>query len=186
VVAGIGAANMKHFVLFLLYTWISSILALVESVYLEYFVGLLFAIFGLTFVTYILSHTLTSIRTGLGTIDRLQMAQPGKLHHRTITTSRGLLWSEIFGANLLWWWFPVDPRFRDPEKVFGYTTIAGTTVSSPTTTTHNDVERLLLSSLSPRSNTTGRSRFPSHGLVGERGVYQTHRYWDSVAEAVEI
>lgn len=101
---------MKHFVLFLGYTWISCILSLIESFYLEYLVGLLFSLFGLTFVTYILSHTLTSIRTGLGAIDRLQ----GK------TNTHALLLVDVFGSNYIMWGLPVDPRFRDPEKIFGY------------------------------------------------------------------
>jgi hypothetical protein len=198
--AGIGAANMKHFVLFLTYTWISTILTLIESVYLEYLIGLLFSIFGFSFVTYILSHTITSIRTGLGAIDRLQ--QLGKpppqnyQHHQRPgpPSRRGMfILTEVFGNNYWSWWLPVDPRFRDPEKIFGYVT---TPSHHRRSDDDNDVDDddvdaqndRFLASKSPPPRDSRHHLAPSRSLSPRntsRGVYQTQR-WNFPAEVVDI
>jgi hypothetical protein len=211
---------MKHFCLFLIYTWISTILALIESVYLAYLIGLLFAIFGFSFVTYILSHTVTSIRTGLGAIDRLQQhgktlsqQQRAALSPLPIPKQRGrlLIMTEVFGQNYWYWWLPVDPRFRDPEKIFGYhVTIphhrhrrhnkkTGATIIADCDDDMDDDDndddndddddqdiddRLLSSSAPPLHYHVAPTR-PSPRDNTSRGVYQTRR-WEFPAGSVDI
>jgi hypothetical protein len=146
----------------------------------------------------------------LGAIDRLQQhgktlsqQQRAALSPLPIPKQRGrlLIMTEVFGHNYWYWWLPVDPRFRDPEKIFGY----------HVTTPHNrhrhnkktganamdgdddmddddddndddddqDIDDRLLSSAAPPPP------HHHHDNTSHRGVYQTRR-WEFPAGSVDI
>lgn len=133
----IGAGNMKHFTLFLIYVWTASATALVlfcvnyffcTTEYCEFSgmeVQLVRAmtwicIGALLFTTSMLMSLVYSLYTGIGTVDRLKKKATDVWHE---TTEEPIPFSEIFGIAPVWTWpFPVDPIFDDYDRVMGYAT----------------------------------------------------------------
>jgi palmitoyltransferase ZDHHC3/7/25 len=148
----IGAANMKHFVLFLMYTWTSAIFALLLFVVHYFFcnnsgtTALLnsntttnsceftrvqvqlvrfmsaLCLATLAFTSSMLMNVLYGIMTGIGTIDRLKK-QMSNSDTVEDSTEEAKELKDIFGVEPLWtWFFPIDPVFEDYDAVMGYTT----------------------------------------------------------------
>lgn len=145
----IGVANLKHFILFLVYTWTLSALALLIFA-LNYFLCRYFhtadddssdgrcqfspvlqtlvrlmtiaAVCTLLFVSSMIANVAFGLVTGVGTIDRMK---------RNAGSASGGGGGEpgpvdpeaVFGMGPVWTWpFPVDPIFRDHDAVMGYST----------------------------------------------------------------
>jgi hypothetical protein len=133
----VGAANMKHFTLFLVYVWTASALALVlfsinyffcTNEYCEFSgmeVQLVRAmtwicIGALLFTTSMLMSLVYSLYTGIGTVDRLKKKATNAWHE---TTEEPVPWRDIFGIAPVWTWpFPVYPIFDDYDRIMGYAT----------------------------------------------------------------
>ena len=133
----VGAGNMKHFTLFLVYVWTASALALVlfsinyffcTNEYCEFSgveVQLVRAmtwicIGALLFTTSMLMSLMYSLYTGIGTVDRLKKKATDVWHE---TTEEPVPWRDVFGIAPVWTWpFPVDPIFDDYDRVMGYAT----------------------------------------------------------------
>ena len=136
----IGAGNFKHFILFLIYTWLSSIFAL-SYFFFHYFYCLgiekncitysttflpliqfmsFFCCISLLFTTTILMNVIYGIMTGLGTIDRLKR----KANHTFFDSDdEPYKFKDIFGVGPWYTWFlPIDPIFEDYDYVMGYCT----------------------------------------------------------------
>lgn len=135
----IGRGNLKHFILFLVYVWISTAYALIVFV-VNYFLchnqeecsfsyGLVALVRIMTFLC-ILAFCFTSnmilsvswlMTTGLGTIDRMKReyhANGGKTVHTPIPLK------DVFGIQHRYTWFlPIDPVFEDYDRVMGYSMI---------------------------------------------------------------
>ena len=138
----VGAANYKHFVLFLIYTWTASVLALAYFGINYFFchqescefTGLLIHLVRLMtvlcfatllFVSTILTNVVYSVHTGEGTIDRLKRKAAAKGGDTSDTTDaqQPTRARDIFGdASVLTWWLPTDPVFLEDhsERVYGY------------------------------------------------------------------
>ena len=133
----IGQCNMKHFILFLVYTWTGSIFCLIIFVVNYFFCSRDDCEFGLVetqlvrtmavitlgallFTSSMLMNVVYIIVTGIGTIDRLKMKADDTWHNAD-QSSMDL--EVIFGIQGLWsWWLPIDPLFRDFDRVVGFST----------------------------------------------------------------
>jgi palmitoyltransferase ZDHHC3/7/25 len=133
----IGAGNLKHFILFLVYTWLTCAFTLSVFAYnyfacvdpsCEYTGTLIIGVRVLTgialwtglFTTSMLMNVIFGIVTGIGTIDRLKMQT-----HKTWEEAdqEPIPLSMIFGMGSYWTWLlPMDPLFADYDQVMGYTT----------------------------------------------------------------
>jgi palmitoyltransferase ZDHHC3/7/25 len=133
----IGAGNMKHFLLFLIYTWICSVLSLTFFGYNYFFcnnescmyniiltqlvrIMTLLSVGALLFTSSMLMNVVYGIMTGIGTIDRLK-----KKASNTMSDSdeAPIPLVNIFGMNPYYTWcLPIDPLFPNYDTVMGYTT----------------------------------------------------------------
>jgi hypothetical protein len=133
----IGATNLKHFVLFLLYTWLAAALALALFA-ANYFlcaseacafagpeIHLVRAMTCLClgawlFVGGMLTNVARGVVTGVGTVDRLRKRAAGRWHG---AAEEPVPLRRVVGAGPVWtWWLPVDPVFDDAPDVLGYST----------------------------------------------------------------
>lgn len=131
----IGANNTKHFILFLVYTWTGSLLSLAifgyHYLFLQHYIRqplitlvplmtiICFAAF--QFTTNMLINVSIGMKTGLGTIDRMQVQRDNNYdkykHHKPIPYSR------IFGiGHIFTWLIPTDPIFPNYDAAMGYST----------------------------------------------------------------
>lgn len=133
----VGAANFKHFILFLVYTWIGCVFALVlfslnyffcESADCEFSTVLVqlvrlmtvLCLCTLVFVSSMLMNVTYGIMTGVGTIDRLKKKADGTIYD---SEDEPIKLKDIFGIQGYWTWaFPLDPVFEDYDRVMGYST----------------------------------------------------------------
>ena len=133
----IGAGNMKHFLLFLCYTWRCSVLSMSFFGYNYFFCSApscmynivltqlvrfmtVLAIGALLFTSSMLMNVIYGIMTGIGTIDRLK-----KKASQTIMESEEepIPLVHIFGMNPYYTWIlPIDPIFPNYDTVMGYST----------------------------------------------------------------
>jgi hypothetical protein len=142
----IGASNLKHFILFLVYTWLACVWALghfgwnyflcndaaCEFTGLEIHLVRVMTVLScatLLFVTTILANVTYSFMTGEGTVDRLQRRHRQQQQQQmdsmvsasvisTASSTVPMLWSDVFGtAAVVWWWLPFDPVFDSHEAV---------------------------------------------------------------------
>ena len=131
----VGAGNMKHFILFLCYTWTGCAFALLIFACNYFFcnsqdcqfspvlmqlvrVMTLLCIGTLLFVSSMLMNVIFGIMTGIGTIDRLK-----KKANDTYWDSdeMPIHLKDVFGIQGYWTWiFPIDPIFDDYDTVMGY------------------------------------------------------------------
>ena len=133
----IGATNLKSFILFLVYTWIGSALALMifgcnyffcnkESCE---FTGVLvqlvrimtvICVGSLLFTSSMLMNVTYGLMTGIGTIDRLKKKATNTMSQ---SDEEPIALKDVFGiAGYHTWLLPVDPVFEDYDRVMGYST----------------------------------------------------------------
>jgi hypothetical protein len=133
----IGVANMKHFILFLIYTWACSVVSLLLLGWNYFFCSseactftpvLLQLVRFMTalsigtflFTSSMLMNVAYGIMTGIGTIDRLKKKATNTMN---ISDEEPIPLKDIFGIGPLWTWFlPLDPLFDDFDRVLGYST----------------------------------------------------------------
>lgn len=133
----IGAGNMKHFFLFLIYTWSCSVFSLILLGWNYFFCASEDCTFTLVltqlvrimtvlsagaflFTSSMLMNVLYGLLTGIGTIDRLK-----KKATDTMDTSEEepIPLTDIFGIAPFWQWpLPTDPIFDDHDRVMGFST----------------------------------------------------------------
>lgn len=133
----IGSGNLKHFILFLIYMWICSALALAllgwnyfvcndeECEFTSVLVQLVRVMTVICTASFLFTSSMImnvwyGIMTGIGTIDRLK-----KKANATMMESdeEPLEWVDIFGIGPYYTWvLPVDPIFEDYDRVMGYST----------------------------------------------------------------
>ncbi|GAB5370088.1 hypothetical protein AAMO2058_001461900 [Amorphochlora amoebiformis] len=121
----VGAANQKHFVLFLIYMFAASISNLALAIrgllmksqklagtLLRTLIGVV-SVFSSGFVgTMIFLQAFVGILTGRGTVDRIFPAKGLKY--------RRVPFKDVFGTDIFRWFLPVAPKFKDERIVFGY------------------------------------------------------------------
>lgn len=126
----IGAGNQKNFLLFLIYTDVTSVfMYTVLAVHLiddnlafsgtglSLSRGLIFVLlFAILFTSSMIVNQLYGIICGLGTIDRMKLKREESTYGTTIP------WSHVFGDSWLAWFIPIAPTFARPDKVFRYKT----------------------------------------------------------------
>lgn len=124
----IGAGNQKNFILFLVYTDVTSIfmytvlaIHLIDDnlafsgASLAMARGLIFVLlFAILFTSSMIANQLYGIVTGLGTIDRMKLKGDEKGYGTTIP------WSHVFGETWPPWVLPINPHYPNPDKVFRY------------------------------------------------------------------
>lgn len=133
----IGVGNMKHFILFLAYTWTCSVFSLTLLGYNYFFCSSEACIFspvllqlvrfmtGLGIGTFLFTSSMLmnvayGVMTGIGTIDRLKKKASNTMH---ISDEESIPLKDIFGIGPVWMWFlPLDPLFDDFDRVLGYST----------------------------------------------------------------
>ncbi|KAJ8608509.1 hypothetical protein CTAYLR_005717 [Chrysophaeum taylorii] len=129
----VGAKNQKHMILFLVYCVAQALFAIALCGYYcfeshgfqsypwpQRVFAVLLAVDGmltLAFTGNMTRRQITSVVTGVGTIDRLKLAK-GK----TIAGGNPLPLSAVFGnGTVMLWWVPIDPDFGDPpDAILGY------------------------------------------------------------------
>ena len=133
----IGAGNLKHFILFLVYTWTGCAWALLLFAVNYFFctherceftgteivlvrVMTWICVATLLFTSSMLMNVVFAILTGASTIDRLKM-KANNTWNEAMQTEVPL--KDVFGIGPLWTWgVPFDPIFDDFDRVMGYST----------------------------------------------------------------
>lgn len=133
----VGAGNLKHFLLFLIYTWTCSIFCLTLLGWNYFFCATADCMFTLVltqlvrimtllsvgaflFTSSMLMNVVYGIMTGIGTIDRLKKKATGTMSD---SDEDSIPLTHIFGIGPYYSWpFPTDPTFPDYDKVMGYST----------------------------------------------------------------
>jgi palmitoyltransferase ZDHHC3/7/25 len=133
----VGAGNLKHFLLFLIYTWACSVFSLVLLGYNYFFCADDTCVFNLVltqlvrimtilsvgaflFTSSMLMNVVYGIMTGVGTIDRLKKKATGTVSD---ADEEPIPLTDIFGIGPLYQWpLPMDPLFDDYDRVMGYAT----------------------------------------------------------------
>jgi palmitoyltransferase ZDHHC3/7/25 len=133
----VGAGNLKHFLLFLIYTWACSVFSLVLLGYNYFFCADDTCVFNLVltqlvrimtilsvgaflFTSSMLMNVVYGIMTGVGTIDRLKKKATGTVSD---ADEEPIPLTDIFGIGPLYQWpLPMDPLFDDYDRLMGYAT----------------------------------------------------------------
>lgn len=133
----VGAGNLKHFILFLLYTWTCSVFSLLLlgwnyfmcanedctfNVVLTQLVRAVtvLSIGALLFTSSMIMNVTFGVMTGIGTIDRLKKKANGIIMD---ATEEPIPLKDVFGVGAyITWIFPIDPVFEDFDRVMGYST----------------------------------------------------------------
>ena len=131
----IGAGNLKHFILFLVYTFLLSFFALILLGFNYFFcsdidceftspllqvcrVLTLLSVLFFLFLSSMLMNVTYGIISGIGTIDRMKKKANNSINS---SNEEGIEFVDIFGIGpALYWFLPTDPVFQDYEKVFGW------------------------------------------------------------------
>jgi hypothetical protein len=127
----------EHFILFLAYTWIGAVFALLIFAWNYFLCASDSCVFSLVLIQLVRAMTFLSIgaflftssmimnvtygvMTGIGTIDRLKK----KATNTTLMSDdEPVPLEDIFGIGGYWtWWLPIDPVFEDYDRVLGYST----------------------------------------------------------------
>lgn len=132
----VGAGNLKHFCLFLAYTWLCAAFSLSvfgwnyffcsdEDCTYHHFVlhmvrlMFFFAIGAFLFTSSMLMNVCYGIMTGIGTIDRLKKKATNTMSQ---SDEEPIPLEHVFGIGGWWTWpFPVDPVFAEYDAVMGFT-----------------------------------------------------------------
>jgi len=133
----VGAGNLKHFLLFLLYTWTTAAFALSlfgwnyfmcadeECTFHPVLVHLvrvmtILAVGAFLFTSSMLMNVCYGLMTGIGTIDRLKKKATNTMSQ---SDEEPIPLKDVFGvAGYHTWLLPVDPVFENYDGVMGYTT----------------------------------------------------------------
>lgn len=133
----VGAGNLKHFFLFLIYTWSCSVYCLVLLGWNYFFcaseecefnmvltklvqIMTVLCVGAFLFTSSMVMNVVYGILTGIGTIDRLKKKATSTMND-SIEEPVPLI--DIFGIGPWWTWlFPMDPLFEDFDAVMGYST----------------------------------------------------------------
>jgi hypothetical protein len=133
----VGVGNMKHFLLFLIYTWTCSAFSLLLLGWNYFFcdnedcmfhpvltqlvrVMTLLSIGSFLFTSSMLMNVCYGIMTGIGTIDRLKKKATNTMH---TSDEEPIPLKHIFGIEGYHTWpFPCDPIFEDYDAVMGFST----------------------------------------------------------------
>jgi len=133
----VGGGNLKHFFLFLIYTWSSSAYALALFGWNYFFcadddcifnyivvhlvrVMTVLAVGAFLFTSSMLMNVTYGILTGIGTIDRLKKKATNTMSQ---SDEEAIALVDVFGiAGYHTWPFPIDPVFDDYDRVMGYST----------------------------------------------------------------
>jgi hypothetical protein len=133
----VGAGNMKHFFLFLIYTWSCTVVALClmgsnyffcSSQDCEFNIVLtqlvrimtILSICAFLFTSSMLMNVVYGLITGIGTIDRLKKKATETMND---SEEEPIPLTDVFGIGPLWTWpFPSDPLFEDYDGVMGFST----------------------------------------------------------------
>lgn len=133
----VGAGNLKHFFLFLMYTWTCSAYALslfgwnyffcadedctyhVVVVHLVRVMTVL-CVGAFLFTSSMLMNVTYGLMTGIGTIDRLKKKATNTMSQ---SDEEPISLQDVFGiAGYHTWPFPTDPIFSDYDKIMGFST----------------------------------------------------------------
>lgn len=133
----VGAANLKHFCLFLAYTWICTAYALTLLGWNYFFCSNAECEFTLVltqlvrvmtvlgsgaflFTSSMIMNVTYGLLTGIGTIDRMKKKATDTMLD---SEEEPIPLKDVFGiAGYHTWPFPVDPVFEDFDRVIGYST----------------------------------------------------------------
>jgi len=133
----VGAGNLKHFFLFLIYTWSCSAYALTLFGWNYFFcadedctfhpvvvhlvrVMTVLSVGAFLFTSSMLMNVTYGLMTGIGTIDRLKKKATNTMSQ---SDEEPINLTDVFGiAGYHTWPFPVDPVFDDYDKVMGFST----------------------------------------------------------------
>lgn len=128
---------MKHFFLFLIYTWLCTVVALClmgsnyffcSSEDCEFNLVLtqlvrimtILSICAFLFTSSMLMNVVYGLITGIGTIDRLKKKATNTMNE---SEEEPIPLTDVFGIGPLWTWpFPMDPLFEDYDRVMGFST----------------------------------------------------------------
>lgn len=132
----IGAGNMKHFILFLVYTWTCSVFSLVllgwnyffctteDCTYHPILVQLVrvmtvLSVGSFLFTSSMIMNVSYGLMTGVGTIDRLKKKANVSLYEDS--DEQPIPLKDVFGIGGYYTWLiPTDPIFDNYDKVMGY------------------------------------------------------------------
>mmetsp|Transcript_20806 Transcript_20806/g.45112 ORF Transcript_20806/g.45112 Transcript_20806/m.45112 type:complete len:414 (+) Transcript_20806:207-1448(+) len=133
----VGVGNLKHFILFLVYTWTCSVFSLLLLGW-NYFMcadeecafnGLLtqlvravtvLSIGALLFTSSMIMNVTFGLMTGIGTIDRLKKKASNVIAE---AIEEPIPLKDVFGIGAYWTWLlPIDPLFEDSDRVMGFST----------------------------------------------------------------
>mmetsp|Transcript_61445 Transcript_61445/g.150388 ORF Transcript_61445/g.150388 Transcript_61445/m.150388 type:complete len:447 (+) Transcript_61445:177-1517(+) len=133
----VGAGNMKHFFLFLIYTWSCSFYCLCLLGWNYFFcasedcefnivlvqlvrIMTVLSVCAWLFTSSMLMNVVYGIMTGIGTIDRLKKKATDTMQD---SLEEPIPLQDIFGIGPWYTWpIPVDPLFEDYDNVMGYST----------------------------------------------------------------
>ena len=133
----VGAGNLKHFTLFLIYTWCCNVMALCLLGWNYFFCmeeGCIFSMLlvqlarittvlstgSLLFVSSMIMNVTYGIMTGIGTIDRLKKKAMDTM---MLSEEEPIALKDVFGiAGYHTWFLPIDPVFEDYDRVLGFST----------------------------------------------------------------
>jgi len=133
----VGAGNLKHFFLFLIYTWSCSVYCLVLlgwnyffcasdecefNVVLTQLVRIMtvLCVGAFLFTSSMIMNVIYGMLTGIGTIDRLKKKATSTMNDSLEEPVRLI---DIFGIGPWWTWpLPMDPLFEDFDEVMGFAT----------------------------------------------------------------
>lgn len=131
----VGAGNLKHFILFLVYTWMCAAYALALFGWNYFFcsdedctfhpvvlhlvrIMTLLAVGAFLFTSSMLMNVCYGIMTGIGTIDRLKKKATNTMGQ---SDEEPIALQDVFGiAGWHTWLAPVDPIFEDHDRVMGF------------------------------------------------------------------
>lgn len=131
----VGAGNLKHFLLFLVYTWTCSAFALIlfgwnyfmcdndECTFHPVVVHLvrvmtILCVGAFLFTSSMLMNVTYGLMTGIGTIDRLKKKATNTMSQ---SDEEPISLKDVFGVGGYHTWiFPVDPIFDNYDRVVGY------------------------------------------------------------------
>jgi len=133
----VGAANLKHFFLFLIYTWTCSAYALTLFGWNYFFcadedctfhavvvhlvrVMTVLGFGAFLFTSSMLMNVTYGLMTGIGTIDRLKKKATNTMGQ---SDEEPILLTDVFGVGGFYTWpFPIDPVFEDYDEIMGFST----------------------------------------------------------------
>jgi palmitoyltransferase ZDHHC3/7/25 len=132
----VGAGNLKHFILFLIYTWSCAAYSLLLFGWNYFFcveescifhpvvlhlvrVMTWLAVGAFLFTSSMLMNVCYGIMTGIGTIDRLKKKATNTMSQ---SDEEPIELKDVFGVGSFWTWpLPIDPVFDEHDRVMGYT-----------------------------------------------------------------